>query len=228
MRTGHAHPSPTPIHTYALPPPRTSSKLPCPAHTPPLLQPTSPALISLCLDSHTHSTLTRQATEALDKARALYKDERRGLALRELETVDLEAASLQERQLVLYNMTCCHTSSGDLESAKICLRRCAVRVHSTLFSVGPPAAATLPNEPTHSAEQRHRALHCLRRPIRSVASSIATFIQHCSPWGPFPSPSLETGAGRRWKCSSFRWWEGAGHVHCGAHISRGVKYSIAS
>ena len=47
--------------------------------------------------------------------------------MRELETVDLEAASLQEQQLVLYNMTCCHTSSGDLESAKICLRRCAVQ-----------------------------------------------------------------------------------------------------
>jgi len=63
-----------------------------------------------------------KTAEALEKSKVLYKSGERMQALKLLETLDLESANMAEQQAILYNMGCCHTAFGDIESAKMSLR----------------------------------------------------------------------------------------------------------
>mmetsp|Transcript_5185 Transcript_5185/g.10601 ORF Transcript_5185/g.10601 Transcript_5185/m.10601 type:complete len:237 (-) Transcript_5185:167-877(-) len=63
-----------------------------------------------------------QASEALVTAKSLYRQGERMQALKLMEQVDLQSASAEEQKALLYNMGCCHTAFGDIESAQVNLR----------------------------------------------------------------------------------------------------------
>jgi hypothetical protein len=103
-----------------------------------------------------------------------------------------QTATREEQQLVLYNMTCCHSSSGDLENAKICLRSTPPGRFFPLDGVGWTLVLL--------------SLNLL--PSRGTVSGLAGVSTH--PWGPASSHLLLQRVGRR-----HRMWAGLRGSTCG-------------